>query len=131
MSRGVVMFKKGSVALVIFGFVAVIAIVLMLLSIEKGSVTGNTQLSASGCFDSDNGKNYETRGSIGVGTRSFDDTCLRFASLTIAGNSNFVKEGLYLAEGYCQNENKTSVEVYTCPNGCVNGICVETDFPVQ
>jgi hypothetical protein len=115
--------KKGSIALVILGTVAVIALVgLILLFTGKGAVTGNAM--ATSCVDSDNGKNYKSRGSVGVGISSFEDTCLRFPTLSSPGPGNLVKEGLYLAEGYCQNGNELEFDIYTCPNGCMNGACI-------
>jgi hypothetical protein len=118
--------KKGSVALIILGIVAVIALVgLILVFTGKGSVTGNAL--ATSCTDSDNGKNYKSRGSVGLGISSFEDTCLRFPSVSYDGPGNFVKEGLYLAEGYCENGNILRFDVYTCPRGCVNGACIQ-DF---
>ena len=116
---------KSVAALVILGIVAVIALVgLLLIFVGKGAVTGNTQLSTTSCFDSDHGKNYTSRGSVGVATVAAEDTCLRFPDIAYDGPGNFVKNGLYLAEGYCQNGNKIAFDVYTCPNGCINGICV-------
>lgn len=117
--------KKGSIALVILGLVAVIAIAgMILLFAGRGSITGNSLVTASSCWDSDGGKNHNSRGSIGVGIYAVEDTCLRFPDRAYAGPGNFVKEGVYLAEGYCKNENKTAFEVYECPNGCINGVCV-------
>jgi hypothetical protein len=116
---------KSVAALVILGFVAVIALVVLLLIFAgNGAVTGNVQLNGASCFDSDNGKNYTSRGSVGVATFAAEDTCLRFPDIAYPGPGNFVKNGPYIAEGYCQNGNKIAFDVYTCPNGCINGICV-------
>jgi hypothetical protein len=113
--------KKGSVALLILGLVAVIALVGLIL-LFKGSVTGKAH--AAGCTDSDNGKNYKSRGLVGVGISAYEDTCLRFADVSYAGPGNAVKDGLYLAEGYCGDDGSIDFDVYTCPKGCVNGVCV-------
>jgi hypothetical protein len=118
--------KKGSVALIILGIVAITALVgLILLFTGKGAVTGNTMVTgnaATGCTDSDNGKSYNSRGAVGVGTYSVEDTCLRFPDLSYAGPGNFLKDGVYLAEGYCEN-GVLRFDVYKCPNGCHNGAC--------
>jgi hypothetical protein len=113
--------RKGSIALVILGLVAVIALVGLILMFT--GMTGNTPL-AVGCFDSDGGKNYKSRGALGMGINAAEDTCLRFPDLSYQGPANLVKEGIYLAEGYCLNEAKSAFEVYVCPDGCLNGVCV-------
>jgi hypothetical protein len=115
------MYKKGSIALVILGLVAVIALVGLVLMFT-GSATGNVH--ATSCIDSDNGKNYNSRGLVGVGLYAAEDTCLRFPTLSHPGPGNLVEKGVYLAEGYCENGNKMVFEIFVCPDGCRNGVCV-------
>ena len=118
--------KRGSIAVVILGIVAVIAIIgLILMFAGKGSVTGNAPLTTGSCFDSDGGKNYYARGALGVGIYSVEDTCLHFPDRFYPAPGNLVKKGPYLSEGYCLTENKTAFEVYTCPNGCADGACIK------
>ena len=65
--------------------------------------------SAATCTDTDNGKNYYTKGAVsGIGG-SWTDYCYVY-------NSNL------LYEGYCDGVN-AKLEVYTCPNGCENSAC--------
>jgi hypothetical protein len=114
--------KNGSIAIVILGLVAVIALVGIILLFTDG-VTGNAH--STSCIDSDGGKNYKSRGLVGVGIASAEDTCLRFPDLAYAGPDNAVKDGLYLAEAYCKDGVQVAFDVYTCPKGCVNGACVQ------
>src|SRR3989338_1788113 len=68
------------------------------------------------CTDSDNGKNYDVKGTtswcpsndaMGIPCTAFIDNC--------ADN--------ILTEGYCDGE-QVSTEKYACPNGCKDGACV-------
>ncbi|MEM4240155.1 MAG: hypothetical protein QXM31_02565 [Candidatus Woesearchaeota archaeon] len=114
--------KKAFVAVAIFILVAVIALAsIILVFITKGAVTGYAR--ATSCIDSDNGKNYKSRGLVSAGLYAAEDTCLRFPTLSYPG-PNLVKEGVYLAEGYCQNGNEVKFDIHTCPNRCLNGVCV-------
>lgn len=61
-------------------------------------------LSTQICTDSDDGKNYYVKGTIGANT----DTCY----------------GNYLHEYFCVGSG-VSVEEYLCPNGCSNGACIQ------
>ena len=65
------------------------------------------------CIDTDNGKNYGTRGETyysGTNSRSFD-TCV---------NANGVSR---LTEWFCNTSGVIADVTYTCPGSCLNGAC--------
>lgn len=80
------------------------------------------------CTDSDGGQDYSTKGGIDffeyssdgsiVGTGSPGDDCV---GAIIHGE---MKENV-LREYYCDQNNKTQYVHYECPNGCVNGACIQ------
>ena len=66
------------------------------------------------CVDSDNGKNYNTRGTTSNSQGgSFTDNCVSGFSYN-------------LVEGYCDSSGIVRTEHYYCPNGCENGVCRAT-----
>ena len=68
---------------------------------------GTTPVSAT-CTDSDGGLNYYVKGVLSVGDNTYSDVC---------ADSNFVKEY------FCDNP-PSYYDNYYCPNGCLNGACV-------
>lgn len=69
------------------------------------------------CTDTDNGINYNTKGTVTV----------RENSAVIGGGTDYcisygVKKGK-LRELYCQGNSWNSTD-YSCPNGCKNGACI-------
>jgi hypothetical protein len=109
--------KKGSIALVILGIIAVIALVGMIL-LFTGKITGNAAIPP--CTDSDGGLNYPVRGIVtvvgdyGVPVK-FIDQCERAMS--------GVAKVYGLSENYCAG-SKRNFAYYTCPRGCLNGACI-------
>jgi len=64
------------------------------------------------CTDSDNGKNYNVRGTAaGLNSSSqqvsITDSC----------------SGSVLTESFCRADNRVALETYTCANGCSDGAC--------
>jgi hypothetical protein len=111
--------KKGSIALVILGLVAVIALVgLIMLFTGKGSATGN-YMGNYACTDTERGDiNVYEQGAVETYARGrFTDTC--------ADNNNYVVSGAgpKLIEYYCRG-GALFTKVQRCPNGCVNGACL-------
>jgi len=76
-----------------------------------GKVTDGT------CTDSDGGKNYYVRGST-EGKNPVDEAWNDIEEDACLDNN--------LVEWYCNPETKDN-EVYTCPNGCVYGACIDED----
>ncbi|MEK6892660.1 MAG: hypothetical protein AABX07_00485, partial [Nanoarchaeota archaeon] len=78
---------------------------------------------AGKCADSDGGKDYNTLGGVmpcPIGSPATSEAC-----------NNFVldycsSDGKRLAEYYCKTDvsGQSAFEVYTCPNGCLNGACI-------
>ncbi len=67
-------------------------------------------VSAQNCTDSDNGIDYYTRGTIIWGNITGADLC----------------EGETLTEFFCDPDFDEPIDKqYNCPNGCLNGACVE------
>lgn len=85
----------------------------------------NNQTNTKTCIETDGGKNYYTKGNItevwsNGGKVGYNDIC------TDTNNEETampVSQGPYLIERYCSG-NETSAEFYQCPNGCLNGACV-------
>ena len=77
------------------------------------------------CTDSDGGINYNVRGTTsGYYNGTFitaTDSCLLAPNLG-AGTTN---QSQYLGELYCSGNNLVPI-VYTCPNGCQDGACVQS-----
>jgi hypothetical protein len=114
--------KKGSVALIILGLVAVIALVGLILLFAKGSATGQS-VSSYTCTDTEDVRNdidvYHT-GTVTYAGGGFTDTC--------ADNRNNAVEGAgpKLIEYYCRG-GAMFTTVQRCPFGCVNGACLMSD----
>lgn len=64
------------------------------------------------CIDSDNGKNYSTKGNVIASSPN------SFINVTDLCSSSSV-----LIEYFCINLQQSG-ETYTCPNGCSNGACI-------
>lgn len=81
------------------------------------------------CFDSDNGKNTNERGSIVGYGGSGRDECWVSADGINGGSTNECGEELviagqcYVNEWYCDGDNKANEKI-KCPNGCLNGVCL-------
>ncbi len=76
--------------------------------------TNQTQTNqASGCTDSDGGKDYEKRGSVLFNKINYSDTCL----------PNYPD---YLNEYYC-NKGLAQLDQHKCLNGCKGGACVKQE----
>jgi hypothetical protein len=69
----------------------------------------NQTCSSKQCSDSDGGLNYYTKGIITLNNGTFNDTCT---------GSNMLKEF------QCFPNNSFSPVNYNCPDGCLNGACV-------
>jgi hypothetical protein len=109
--------KKGSIALVILGLVAVIALVgLILLFTGKGEVTGN-YMGSWACTDTerDDISVYRT-GIVTYAGGEFTDTCADNNNNAVAG------AGPKLIEYYCKG-GAMFTKTMRCTNGCVNGAC--------
>lgn len=84
------------------------------------SIEGETK-PVQKCYDSDNGINYYTQGTIKYNLQhdekyqySYSDTC----------------SGSTLNEMYCDSQGNAQTTYYTCPNGCKNGACIKTPSTV-
>jgi len=62
------------------------------------------------CSDSDDGKDYYTRGILRDSDGGVADYCM--------------DDRIILFEYFCSEETGRSVEEYICPNGCDEGVCV-------
>ncbi|MBU3912457.1 MAG: hypothetical protein KKE50_00030 [Nanoarchaeota archaeon] len=85
------------------------------------------------CTDSDNGRNYNVKGTFS-GMLNYSGTLIHLTNTdscvtSLEASGDNTDSSNYLGEGYCEN-NELKVERITCPNGCVNGACVENN-PVQ
>ncbi|MFO8016687.1 MAG: hypothetical protein R6U32_06280 [Candidatus Woesearchaeota archaeon] len=81
------------------------------------------------CTDSDNGKDYYTKGTIdstGADGKPFTNTdrCMPSDAELFPG---------MLEENYCRFDGMAEVEFYDCPNGCKDGACIldSTAQPVE
>jgi len=68
------------------------------------------------CIDSDNGKEYYTKGIITRGSEKFEDGCN--INGAFGSNPNIMREY------FCDEEGKMESEWYDCPNGCSDGACI-------
>ncbi|MBN2042613.1 MAG: hypothetical protein JW754_02300 [Candidatus Aenigmarchaeota archaeon] len=59
------------------------------------------------CVDSDQGKNFQTRGTVTIGNSTYEDIC----------------ENNVLKEYECKNSTTKSTSLYQCPYGCEQGRC--------
>lgn len=112
---------KKRMALVVFVFsILILCILIFILYIRSSReitgkvVEGIKDETATGttCADSDNGKNYNVKGTVNycdaAGCSSKEDSC----------------SGKKLIERYCEN-NEARYEEYECKDECDNGICLE------
>lgn len=83
------------------------------------------------CFDSDGGLDYYTSGSAmvkrGNESRGYIDTCRKeidSPSVLKPGPYSY-ETGPYLLEAICGKNNESTKELYACPNGCANGVCIK------
>ncbi len=115
--------KKASVALVILGLVAVIAVVGLILLFAKSSATGEIALTTGEsvsrwvCTDTDRAMDFYTRGTTTYSGGEFTDTCADNRNNAIQG------AGPKLIEYYCRG-GALFTYVQRCVNGCVNGACL-------
>lgn len=108
--------KKGSIALIILGLVAVIALVGLILLFSKGSATGQLMGSAF-CSDTDAGVDYYHQGTVTYGANAFTDTCANNKNQPVDG------AGPKVIEYYCRG-GAMFTNTQRCVNGCVNGACL-------
>jgi len=85
------------------------------------------------CIDSDGGRDYYVKGvvlgkyhvnaggEITVSDTAFGegDECCNLCDFT-----ENINEGIYLREGYCDEEGVARFKKYECPDGCQEGVCV-------
>lgn len=79
---------------------------------------------AQECTDSDGGKDYYVKGtinSIDVEGKPFTHTdwCIP------TNDPAYALFAGYLEENYCRFDDKADVEMYKCPNGCKDGVCIK------
>jgi len=72
------------------------------------------------CRESDNGVNYDVKGTACIGTICNTDVCLSNNKTII---EYYIKEN-DAADGLCSPSTNISRQTYTCPNGCSNGACL-------
>jgi len=79
------------------------------------------------CSDSDGGINYGTKGTVTgecCGATGITDIC------SDRDGISSLSSGTHLGEYYCNEEkNNFLTELYSCPNGCVDGACVSDGPP--
>ena len=73
------------------------------------------------CIDSDSGKDYYTQGSLDIGCPE-GATCGTF--------TDYCKDKNTLIENYCKDKEPMGEE-YTCPEGCLNGVCKKLETQNQ
>jgi hypothetical protein len=78
---------------------------------------------ASGCVDSDNGLETETKGVVtgsyyGLNGQSFTDSCMQ----------KYGSYSYYIKEGYCEN-NVVHIKNIMCEGICIDGACVSYSNP--
>jgi hypothetical protein len=109
--------KKGSIALVILGLVAVIALVGLILLFTKAGSTGQF-MGNYVCTDTERGDiDVYHKGLVTYSGGAFEDTC--------ADNNNYAVSGAgpKLIEYYCRG-GAMFTKVQRCTNGCVDGACL-------
>jgi hypothetical protein len=74
------------------------------------------------CTDSDNGKDYYSKGSVKTVkySHSFWDNC----GTPSAVSYNIKNPGDYVVEAYCESNGEVAFAKYECPNGCNDGACI-------
>ena len=83
-------------------------------------------VSAQTCTDSDNGKDYYTKGTFSGLWQGQQITNTDSCVDALDETGDDVTSSNYLGEGYCEN-NQLKVERITCPNGCSDGICLKVE----
>jgi hypothetical protein len=75
-----------------------------------------TQIPATVCIDSDGGLNYYVRGTTyGTYTNSTD----------------YCADSITLQENYCLNGTNKLMTTYACPNGCLDGACINQTATIE
>jgi len=88
--------------------------------LKESTINQTVNETAPDCFDSDGGFDYYIYGNtthIPTGQLIEEDYC--------DNNVTLVEQACFVGQGYGK-----SYIYYDCPNGCVNGVCVETEVPV-
>jgi len=88
-----------------------IVIVLILIAVGVGIYFLLLSGNSNSCTDSDNGVDYNMKGTACIGKECVTDYC----------------EGNNLQEYACDNRNGQAdidSKLYSCPNGCQNGACI-------
>lgn len=86
-------------------------------------------ISTTTCIDSDGGLNYTVKGQIKInGKDSNYDYCRNSESNKEVYSCSGDK--CLLTEFYCGplNTIPSGIQVYNCPNGCINGACISAEF---
>lgn len=97
------------------------------LHTQIGELTPVTP-NVSNCTDSDNGKNYNIKGTVTLGSQTFTDVCdvvRKAASCQSAGSCINAPDIYSVKEYYCEN-NVVKNEIHECGNAgetCVDGAC--------
>ena len=98
----------------------------------KSTITVQVGESVEECTDSDGGKNYYVKGKVCRGN-CWNDSCSNngYICFSNPNDPNCITNGKwngnhskFVDEHYCENNYSKTVS-YECPNGCVDGACVE------
>ncbi len=97
-----------------------------LYTCPKGCVNGEGDSCYAGvpaetCTDSDGGVNLDVKGTTTSGIAGTPDPVTDFCDTLNANNPNG------LTEGYCGNDGLRGQASFICPNGCVDGACVQQE----
>ena len=76
------------------------------------------------CTDSDGGKDYYKQG-IGQGYYNGKLSYIVETCVSDRENKMTVQESPFLAELFCTENGSLELEIYECPNGCRDGVCIE------
>ncbi len=110
--------KKGSIALIILGIVALIAVVGLIMMLSGKSAATGKFMSSWACTDTERGDiNLYKTGTVTYAGGSFTDTCADNQNRPVAG------AGPKLIEYYCKG-GAMFTQIMRCTNGCVNGACL-------
>ena len=80
---------------------------------------------ASACTDSDGGMNYAVKGYVTV---NYDLDSGTEGMQNIAGNDICIDDTL--KEFYCDSSDAPKIKSYECPNGCIDGMCINEFYIV-
>lgn len=89
-------------------------------SFSINSTTTFSVISNFTCTDSDNGRDYYTKGTV-----SGSDSSGNFSYTDYCVNSGLLKENFCLSYSPVTGLGGAAEEDYTCSNGCLEGACVE------